>query len=218
MSTTDDVIMRAGRRTLERRAPFHKAKNSMGDALLIEQYAEIVKSCAGRGQLAFVTHNKHDFSSMGVNERQPHPDFADLFGDPQSTYSPALGEVLNEIAPEWLEEAQWQFECQKEPRRLREIIEVEHLLFQQVWSNRHRYLRHQIETGEVKLVTKDQLSTAPYRQDERLDTVWAMALAAAERTENKVGLENLGPWDDFEWGKLSALRWVSGSEWDFLDT
>jgi hypothetical protein len=41
----------------------------------------------------------------------------------------------------------------------------------------------------VKLVTKDQLSTAPYRQDECLDTVWAMALAAAERTENEVGLE-----------------------------
>jgi hypothetical protein len=74
----------------------------------------------------------------------------------------------------------------------------------------------------VKLVTKDQLSTAPYRQDECLDTVWAMALAAAERTENEVGLENRGPWDDFERGmlngKLSALRWISGSEWDFLDT
>jgi hypothetical protein len=37
-----------------------------------------------------------------------------------------------------------------------------------------------------------------------------------------VGSENLGPWSDFEWGiingKLSALRWVTGDDWDMLDT
>jgi hypothetical protein len=31
-----------------------------------------------------------------------------------------------------------------------------------------------------------------------------------------------GPYSDFEWGmingKLWALRWVLGSDWDFLDT
>lgn len=65
-------------------------------------------------------------------------------------------------------------------------------------------------------------STKPYRADQILGTVWAQALKAAKKTEKEIGLENLGPWDDFEWGmlngKLSALRWALGDEWDMLDT
>jgi hypothetical protein len=52
--------------------------------------------------------------------------------------------------------------------------------------------------------------------------VWQGALKAAERVEREYGKENLGPWDDFDWGmingKLSALRWVLGDQWDMLAT
>ena len=53
---------------------------------------------------AFVTHNKHDFSNMGGDERHPHPDLADLFADARSIYALALGEVLNTYSPEWMED------------------------------------------------------------------------------------------------------------------
>jgi hypothetical protein len=48
------------------------------------------------------------------------------------------------------------------------------------------------------------------------------AKAGALEMEAKYGKNNLGPYDDFEWGmingKLSALRWVLGDKWDMLDT
>ena len=54
--------------------------------------------------------------------------------------------------------------------------------------------------------------------------VWKVALEAAARFEAKYKDEPevLGPWSDFEWGmlngKMSALRWILGDDWDFLDT
>jgi hypothetical protein len=69
---------------------------------------------------------------------------------------------------------------------------------------------------EETLPVKDHL-LRPIQRD-----VLKMAKKAAGRVEKKYGRENLGPWDDFEWrminGKLSALRWVLGDEWDMLDT
>ena len=47
-------------------------------------------------------------------------------------------------------------------------------------------------------------------------------LQAGKRVRSRYPKGELGPFDDFEWGmlngKLSALRWVTGEEWDFLDT
>ncbi len=223
IETSDAVKIRAAQRAVEKRAPFHKDKNSIGDAILIEIYQDALAEGGKEGDFAFVTHNKHDFSNMAGDEREPHPDLAELFASDGSSYSLSVGEVLNKYAPEWMEEVKWEFEYQEEPRRLSEIMEAEHLLLRQVWYNRHWNLRSAIERGKHKVVTREEWEKYPKRhQRTTVDTIWAGALAAAKRTEDEVGTENLGPWSDFEWGmlngKLSALRWVMGSEWDFLDT
>jgi len=224
VETSDAVTLRAAQRAVERRAPFHKDKNSIGDAILIEIYRDVLREGGANMTSAFVTHNKHDFSDMAGDEREPHPDIADLFASDRSSYALALGEVLSAHSPEWMEEVRWEFEYQEAPRLLSELIEAENLLFRQIWYNRHWNMRISIERGNHKLVTAEEWEKASpkRRQKMTIDAVWARAVAAAKKTEDEVGTENLGPWSDFEWGtlngKLSALRWAMGSEWDFLDT
>jgi hypothetical protein len=47
-------------------------------------------------------------------------------------------------------------------------------------------------------------------------------LAYAKKVEARLSKKDLRPMSDFDWGmingKLSALRWVHGDEWDYLDT
>jgi hypothetical protein len=221
--TTDAVKVRVADRAIAKRAPYHQPKNSAGDAILIELYADQVSASRPAGtRLAFVTQNFQDFSEPAGDRQQPHPDLLPLFNSTGSVYSIDLIALIKEIDEDLLADHDLQFNGFFEPRRLSEIMEAEHLLFRQVWYNRHWNLRTEIERGEHHVVSEANYSRNPYRQDQTLDTVWAQALAAAKRTEDEVGIENLGPWSDFEWGmlngKLSALRWVMGDEWDMLDT
>lgn len=76
--------------------------------------------------------------------------------------------------------------------------------------------------GEARLIPdNEQRGRDPYG-DRIHEGVWKQAERAARATEEQYGEDELGPWDDFEWGmingKLSALRWVLGEDWDMLDT
>jgi hypothetical protein len=221
--TSNDLKIRSAQRAIEKRAPFHKNKNSMADAVLIEIYRDMVSDKSADQHFAFVTHNKHDFSDMKSDERSPHPDIAELFAGDGSTYALALGELLHIYAPDWMDELKWEFEYEEKPRSLSEITAAEQLIFRQIWYNRHLDFLHRVDVGEIEVVEQVGKTVDGYnRQDQITRDTLETAVAAGERARKEVGVENLGPWTDFEWGmlngKLSALRWVTGAEWDFLDT
>ena len=92
------------------------------------------------------------------------------------------------------------------PRSEQEILAELDVLFDKIWYNRNRNHLFRVK-----------------RKLEELDPgVLVIMKQAMRKVENKYGKDNLGPWDDFEWGmlngKMSALRWVLGDDWDFLDT
>lgn len=105
-------------------------------------------------------------------------------------------------------------------RKKEKIGEAEMELLDKVWYNRHLVLREKIEMGECWVV--DSSDSKHATQNTILKNIWDGALAVADKVEKKYGRENLGPYDDFEWGmvngKLSALSWVFGEDWDMLDS
>lgn len=90
--------------------------------------------------------------------------------------------------------------------RTKQEMEAEiDILSDKIWYNRHQGLKQRVLNGE-----------------EISPKIWEDALKNAKNIEKKYGEENLWNMTDFEWGmlngKLSALRWLIGEEWDFLDT
>ncbi len=208
----DEERARVVQRGLDKRAPFHRSRNSVADALLIELYATAVERADLDAEPhGFVTSNSDDFSLANGDQREPHADLAALFAPDGSTYGlgvDGLTTILRAHFGEELDEIFEETDFVEEPRRLDEIVAAENEIFDRVWYHRSLMLEHRLEDegDEDELKRVRQLASGGRRR--------------VEATYTEPG--QLGPYTDFELGmlngKLSALRWVLGSEWDFLDT
>ena len=219
---SDAAKLRAAERAINKKAPFHTQRNSMADAVLMEMYGEMIALKSPGIRFAFVTHNTKDFSHPNADNRLPHPDFAAYFSKIKSRYFISLSEALRRVKPALVTDLMMEQEWTEEPRRLTEIVDVIGELIDKVWYNRHQVRREMIEAGKIKIVEKETYPQKDFQERTIQSDIWKGARKAAQGVEKKYGLKNLGPWDDFEWGmlngKLSALRWVLGDDWDMLDT
>jgi len=150
----------------------------------------------------------------------PHADLADIFSRSKSRYYINLPEVLRRVAPSLVSDILVEQSWSQEPRGLTEILEAEDVPSGLVQPPLEHADRH--PAGRDQGRREGDLAASARRAETIQRNVLKMAIKAAKRVEQRYGKKNLGPWDDFEWGmingKLSALRWALGYEWDFLDT
>ncbi|WP_421265757.1 PIN domain-containing protein [Aeromonas veronii] len=205
----------AVQRGLDKKAPFHISKNSVADAVIIEQFNEFSQGVESTDSCFFITHNHNDFSAK--DHRKPHEDFDFIFNRENVHYFNNLASAIDIIDKDILADIEFEYDSTEETRGLRDILDAMDELVDKVWYNRHQNLMWKIEHGEIEVVPD---GTERYGSSVIHENILDGAIKSAKRVESKY--EKLGPWSDFEWGvingKLSALRWVLGEEWDMLDT
>ncbi|MBF6171301.1 PIN domain-containing protein [Nocardia blacklockiae] len=217
LEATADEHYQVVQRGLDKRAPFHHKPGSVADALLIELYASCLREDEASSDTvvaahAFVTSNSDDFSNPNGDKREPHSDLSDLFARDGSLYGlgvDGLQAILYDIiGEEILNDILSNYGFSEDPRTLSEVLEAEKEYFDRVWY--HRSLMHDYRLEQ-------QGASDELRKHQEI------AASARKRIEDeRGGADALWPNSDFELGmlngKLSALRWVLGDEWDFLDT
>ena len=113
------------------------------------------------------------------------------------------GEPNEEICEDQDGEEQYYFKMRSPEEISRAALELE----EKVWYYRKLNLLAEVEQ-EVEPIPPDDIANRMF--------------AEMVRMEQQYGKENLGPFHDWDWGylngKLSAIRWVLGLQWDDLDT
>ncbi len=94
-------------------------------------------------------------------------------------------------------------------RPVREILKAEEEFFDRIWYDRKLVLQQRLKAGSESI--KPEIKKGMLAAMKKVESKYGGKRALREYYRN-----------DFEWGmmngKLSALRWVLGDDWDMLDT
>ncbi|WP_446327072.1 hypothetical protein ACRHQN_27600 [Burkholderia pseudomallei] len=108
-------------------------------------------------------------------------------------------------------------------RTMKEMREKIHNLQMQIWYNwNYLTLRSMIEEGEVNVVSTVEYNAITYPDNLNYisDEKWAVLQAGARELEEEFGLELIAIPDELDLsfleGKLSALKYACGWEWEHL--
>ena len=116
---TDDLILKAYRRVLEKKAPAHnRNKKSEADCLIVESMISYFSGINDKEKIFFITNNKSDFAIKDKPE-EVHPDLQRSFIDLGIKYTPYLTKILKEEFGQKIDEKDIKFEEEilKSPRR-----------------------------------------------------------------------------------------------------
>lgn len=192
--STNAIKLKAAQRAIDKIAPFHRSKNNMADAVIIETYFAALNTDTSRtNRFIFVTHNTEDFSHPSGNKNLPHPVFAPFFSNRKSSYYINLAEALKSIRPKLISELLIEREAfDRNPRTLTEILDAEDEFVTKVWYNRHQIRKEKIEDGLIKII-EDKDFTIETSQITITKSIWEGAQKSARRVEKRFRGENLEP-------------------------
>ena len=158
------------------------------------------------------SHLSHAFIMEQIEKcrtKMSHGDYDGAITNGRSLVEAVLAAIEKEFdpnAPDYDGDLPKLYKRVQKQRRLTEILDAIDLLFHQVWYNRHQITRQKIERGQTKIVEKETFPVKNHLRRPIQRNVWEGALKAAAKVEKKYGVENLGPWDDFDWGMINGKR------------
>ena len=162
IEASDSTKLLAAERAIKAKAPFHRNKNGMGDAIIFETYADCLVNRQPNEDYAFITHNTQDFSHPNGDRRLPHPDLEHTFANEYSFYFITLREALSRVDTDLLAEIIDDDEWTQEPRKYSEILEALDELLDKIWYGRHGARAYAVEAGKIRIVDAKDYPTGLY--------------------------------------------------------